>query len=150
VVRKHRGKHELRSQNRARVAAYCHLVESVERGQAPFGVFMFAGSYEVHIVPNSPSNQRLLSRTLEQACKVLEEAQAGKLPEAAPANCCRECPLGKPRVHRVGVTDKHLGVIKGAYTPRTGIDGCEYHSVCGDRFEWCPPHRRAEEKGLLH
>jgi hypothetical protein len=148
VVRKHRGKHELRSQNRARIAAYCHLIETVERGQAPFGIFMFAGSYEVHIVPNSQSNKRLLSRGLEQARRVLEEEKAGRLPEAPDASCCRDCPFGKPRVRRLGVTDKHLGVIKGAYTPRKGADGRMYHSVCGDRFEWCPPHRRAQEKGL--
>jgi hypothetical protein len=148
VVRKHRGKHELRDQNRARVAAYCHLIETVERGQAPFGVFMFADSYDVYIVPNSQAAQSLFRRGLEQTRKVLERVKAGDLPQPAPASHCLNCPLGKPRVHRPGVTDQHLSILPGSYTPQLGADGREYHSVCGDRFEWLPPHARAEEKKL--
>ena len=71
VVRKHCGTRELHSQNRARVSAYCHLLEVTEQVQAPFGVFMFAGSYEVVIVPNDPSNRSLFERGLERSLHVL-------------------------------------------------------------------------------
>lgn len=149
VVRKHRGKHELRSQQRVRIAAYCRLIETAEGAQSPFGVLLFADSYDVFIVPNSPHNQQTFAESLRQTRELIASAMNGDLPSAPDDRCCAQCPIGRPKVFRRGKTDAHLSVLPGAFTPRNGNDGQVYHSVCGDRFERIPPHEKAHEKGLL-
>ena len=148
VVRKHHGKHELHSQNRARVAAYCHLLEVAEQVQAPFGVFMFAGSYEVVIVPNDPRSRSLFERGLEQSRELVLAKERGFLPQAPEGSQCSGCGFGYPRIHEPGVSDGHLVILQGAYTPRYDADKRERHSVCGDRFEWLPRHDKSDELGL--
>ena len=56
VFRKHRGDRSVHSQHRVRIAAYCHLIEACEGSSAPFGLVMFAGSYDVVVVPNNAAN----------------------------------------------------------------------------------------------
>jgi hypothetical protein len=148
VVRKHRGKHELHSQNRARISAYCHLLEVAEQVQAPFGIFMFAGSYEVVIVPNDRSNRSLFERGLEQSRELVRAKERGFLPQSPEGNQCTGCGLGYPRIHEPGVSDGHLVILQGAYTPRYDANKRERHSVCGDRFEWLPRHDKSDELGL--
>jgi hypothetical protein len=148
VVRKHRGKPELHSQHRARIAAYCHLLEVTERAQAPFGVFIFAGSYDVHIVPNSAANRRLFHDGLRLARQMLTDAQTGRRPGPPDGNQCIRCPYGLPLVRKPGKTDLHLAVLRCAYCPSRGADKKDYHSVCGDRFKWIPPHEKAAAKRL--
>ena len=148
VFRKHRGERTLRPQQLGRIAAYCHLVETSERAQAPYGIVLFAGSDDAMIVPNTDDQRRLLHEGVRDLQQMLSGVQAGDLPPAPQDNRCAGCPLGKPRVHQPGQTDQHLQVLPGAFTPRTGRDGRRYHSVCGDRFEWVPPHIDAEERQL--
>jgi hypothetical protein len=51
-------------------------------------------------------------------------------------------------VYRPGETESKKFGQK--LTPRvvTAKDNRGYHSPCGDRFDWIPPHAKAGEKGL--
>lgn len=148
VFRKHRGQREVHSQNRGRISAYCQLLEWCERAQSPFGIMLFAGSYDAVIIPNNARNQAIFRDGLLQARAVIIASEAGVPPPPPTRNQCHGCPLGYPKVFRPGTTDEHLEVLPGAFTPRPGVDKREYHSVCGDRFEWLPLHKRAVEKRL--
>lgn len=148
VFRKHRGQRDVHSQNRARIAAYCQLLEWCERAQSPFGIMLFAGSYDAVIIPNNARSQAIFRDGLLQARAVIKAADAGDPPGLPTRNQCVGCPLGYPKAFRPGETDAHLSVLPGSFTPRTGVDGRGYHCVCGDRFEWLPPHQRAIEKKL--
>jgi hypothetical protein len=53
VVRRHRGERAWGPQHIVRLAAYCRLIETCEGADSPFGVLMFAGSYECLIFPNT-------------------------------------------------------------------------------------------------
>lgn len=156
VFRKHRGERQLRPQHRVRLAAYGHLIEETEGLTAPFGVLMFADSYDVLVVRFTDSvraefqqgltmTRDLLSRFVLSRF-VLSRDDPGR---PAAASVCEHCPLGRPVVHRPGQTDTKRGTtILPAFLTR-GVDGRNYHSPCGDRFHWIPPHERAREKELI-
>jgi hypothetical protein len=64
------------------------------------------------------------------------------------ARICHDCQLGRPRVYKKGITDKHLDGQKYPAHRTRGEDRTVYHSICGDRFGWVPPHDRAIAKEL--
>ena len=151
VFRKHRGGRELRSQHRARLAAYGHLIEETEGLTAPFGVLMFADSYDVLVIWFTDSVhaefQQGLKMTRDMMSRVVQ--LQGDPGHPAQASVCEQCPFGRPVVHRPGQTDTKRGTkILPAFRTQ-GVDGRNYHSPCGDRFKWIPPHERAREKKLI-
>lgn len=149
VIRKHRGKHELHTQNCVRIAATCHLIEVGEKGaQSPFGILLFSDSYDVYVVPNSPRNRFLFYNALQAARELILKGRAGDLPDEPTGNQCCNCPFGLPLVYKPGKTDAHLTILPATLKRVRGVDGREYHSICGDRFQWVPPHIKAKEKGL--
>lgn len=143
VFRKHRGQCVVRDQQRVRVAAYCHLVESCEGSQAPFGFVMFAGSYDVFLVPNSEENQSLLANTLRKARAVLANAAAERGVEIPSQLACATCPLGRPQPFVDLDTDPPSPSVPKPFRTAIGVGGGQYHSLCGDRFDWIPPHNQA-------
>ena len=149
VFRKHAGKPELRPQHRIRIAAYCRLIEKTERGsRSPFGIVVFAGSYDVVLVPNSPNNQTLLHEAFAATRSLLDEFESGMRVPPPDDGRCSGCHLGYPRLHKPG-SDGHLVPLGCKLSLRRGVDGQYYHSRCGDRFGWAPPHDRAAEKKLV-
>ena len=146
VFRKHRGDQTVHSQQRARIAAYCHLIETCEGSRAPFGLVLFAGSYDAVLVPNSRSNKNLLDATMVTAQSVLRRAAERQHPEAPAKSCCRSCPLGSP-VAVSGMSVTSLESNECVY-PVVGLGGQRFNSACGDRFLWIPPHERAERLRL--
>ena len=71
-------------------------------------------------------------------------------PLAPRGSQCEHCPLGRPRVHRLGETEHATREEMLPVVPARGRDGRAYHSFCGDRFHWIPPHERAKEKELKY
>jgi hypothetical protein len=69
----------------------------------------------------------------------------GNPPDEPDAGCCSGCPFGKPETAKVDLAQVQTEKIHG----RGGRDGKLYHSECGDRFEWIPPHVQAKKKGML-
>lgn len=150
VFRKHRGERVWHEQHVMRIAAYCRLIERCEGRKAPFGVLMFAGSYDCVVIPNSQHAQRKLDRVLSEAREFVWHQGQGKFIPAAPEpGRCRKCPLGRPRVYRLGETDTELDGVAIAPLRTRAKNGQLYHSVCGDRFTWVPPHERARELGIV-
>lgn len=149
VARKHRGKAEYRPQHVIRLAAYCHLIETNELARVPFGVLMFAGTYDCLILPNTVAARLEFEHALEETREFLQELEKADRPPAAPSdNRCGGCPFGMPRVYVAGETDTMLG---GRCLPANRVragDGRLYHSPCGDRFEWVPPHERSVALGI--
>ena len=123
------------------------MLEVAEHVQSPFGVFMFAGSYEVVIIPNDRSNRNLVELGIQQSRAVLLQKERGDLIPPPTGNQCAGCRLGYPLFNVPGESDRHLDVVPGEYTPRYDARKRERHSVCGDRFGWCPSHGKWKEIG---
>lgn len=150
VFRKRRGEARIRPQHRARMAAYCHLVENAEGGESPYGVVLFGNGHDGITVPNTRESRELFENALRSVRQLIEDVKdSGTIPDApSSASLCRACPLGRPRSHQRGKTETELdGRVYEPYRAQ-GEDDVWYHSTCGDRFGWLPPHDRAEEKGL--
>lgn len=150
VFRKRCGEPKVYPQHVARLAAYCHVVEESEGGSAPYGVILFGNGYDGVTVPNSAENQQAFRNELMRARRLLQAVQKeGLMPDVPTrSTVCHDCWLGRPRMHRKGITDTHLdGQQLPAHRTR-GEDQRIYHSICGDRFRWVPPHDRAAAKGL--
>ena len=138
------GERRLRRQHYARMAAYCHLLETCEACRSPYGIVLFGETYEGVTVRNSPSSRKAFHDSLISARSIVQLGQRG-VPAPGPSheNCCLRCPLGYPRV----AARRWFGTSEGY--PKRGVDGRLYHSSCGDRFEWVPPHEKAYRKALI-
>jgi hypothetical protein len=142
VIRKHRGERVWGHQHVIRAAAYCRLVEALEGGQAPFGVLMFAGSYQCWVFPNTPEVQAQLNQTIQELNEFLDVYDRGGFIPAEPTDerCCG-CPWGKP----IGFHE--TTILNGQELPPIRIEGIskgDYHCACGDKFNWVPPHEDTE------
>ncbi len=57
---------------------------------------------------------------------------------------CKGCEHGYPTIYELGgeyiIDDERLPVVS-----YLGYDGEDYHSLCGDRFVWTPPHEKSTQ-----
>jgi hypothetical protein len=141
---------ELRRQHFARMAAYCLLLEKVEGGNSPYGIVLFGESYEGVAIPvDKTTLSRPLCEGLELARRIVRQVQENHDPDApGSAAPCRGCHHGKPFVHRPGESEHRRDGRQLPVLTTTGADERRYHSACGDRFYWVPPHSKAFAKGL--
>ncbi len=138
-------------QHLVRMAAYCHLVTECEGRQSPCGVVLFGDSYLGTTLPFHSVAQQQLWEAYENARAILANIDADDRwkPPAPSANLCSGCPCGAPRAYRELHTEFRRN---GEYIPvygSTAADQKLYHSPCGDRFEWKPPHERAKSLGIV-
>ena len=140
----------LRRQHFTRMAAYCHLLTRCEGADSPYGVVIERDTYRGWTVPYTPASRKAFHDGLVTARTTIRQARMGVEP-VSPVNrsVCRGCPLGKPYVHRRGKTETNQRWQPIRVNGRRGVDGRLYHSLCGDRFGWTPPHEKAFRKGLL-
>jgi hypothetical protein len=143
VFRKHRGQSVLHDQQRVRLAAYCHLIECCEGSHAPFGLVLFAGSYDVLLVPNNEANQALLTKALRHAQTVLANAAEEREIQVPSQSACASCPLGRPQAIVRLETESPSESMPTPVRVSIGVGGGRYHSECGDRFDWIPPHKNS-------
>lgn len=151
VFRKRYGEPELFPQHYARMAAYCHLLEVCEGAESPYGVILFGDGYEGVTIPNSSVNRDTFEEGLRKARRIVESLEKDNLIPGKPDRpvICHDCPVGRPHSHRKGRSET---VLRGKRIPpflTLGEDKRIYHSRCGDRFGWVPPHDRATRKKLL-
>jgi len=148
VIRKHRGERIWGHQHVIRSAAYCRLVEALEGGQAPFGVLMFAGSYQCLVIPNTPEVRAKLNQAIRELNEFLEfYDRLGFMPGVPADNRCRGCPWGKP------VEFHEPTILNGRELPAIRIEGIRkgnFHCACGDKFSWVPPHEDTERLKERH
>ena len=149
VIRKHRGGEGWGPQHVVRVAAYCRLIKTCEGGNAPFGILMFAGSYDCLVIPNNNEAQARFAQALKEVQEFLSIYEGGVFVPTAPAdNRCSGCHCGKPRKHVGGKSDTVLnGRAVMPFRMKAG-NGQYYHSTCGDRFKWVPAHSDSIALGI--
>jgi hypothetical protein len=149
VIRKHRGERVWRPQHIVRIAAYCRLIETSEGGESPFGVLMFADSYECVIIPNTAGAKFQFEKAMEDVREFLGVYEGGKFVPTEPTdNRCSGCHWGKPCKYVAGETDTILD--GNPLTPlRTKAKNAYFHCPCGDRFHWVPPHDDAVALGIV-
>lgn len=148
VFRKHRGGPTVHSQHRVRIAAYCHLIETCEGSMSPFGLVLFSGTYDVVLVPNNRANTDAFHSTMKRAQAVLYGDSGRCLTDPPARSACKLCPLGMPvPLSAVDDGSSETKLPLPSY-PTIGIGGRRFHSQCGDRFRWIPPHEQAEKLRL--
>jgi hypothetical protein len=125
VFRMRSGEQRVYPQHRARMAAYCHLIEQSEGAKSPYGVIIYPKSYDGIAIANAPSARKIFHDGLRNARSLIIESNNCDPPRPY-QKLCLNCPCGKPF-----------------------FDGTEYSSDCGNRFKWVPPHSKSIEKGLL-
>ena len=135
-------------QHIVRVAAYCQLIKSCELADAPFGLLMFAGSYDCLAIPHTAGAQLQFEKAVEDVREFLR-LRARPLQPAAPTDDrCSGCHCGHLREHVAGRTDTILnGERVVPYLMRSPDDRL-LHCTCGDRFKWTPPHDTAVRLGI--
>lgn len=136
--------------HRVRLAAYSHLIEECEGGHSPYGVIVFTDDYSGIIVRTDGDAKRRLSSSVRRARDtILNSTQRGIDPNPPQSDAvCANCHLGKP-FRLGGVAPSGLVKLNVPAFPQLADDDYEYHSECGDRFCWIPPHSKAIDKGLI-
>lgn len=125
------------------VAAYCRLLKLNEGMESPYSILLFGDSWDGLAVANSDALQRLLQESVRLACELVRAAERPEFAPSPPSPPlpCVHCEYGRPAAYRVeGGSpwwDNH-GRVTGV--PRAGK---VFHSCCGDRFGWTPPHEQA-------
>lgn len=139
-----------RRQHYARIAAYCHLLERVEGAESPYGIILFGGTYEGTAIPkNCAGSWKPFREGLEQARESIRAAEQGRdPPQPVQGQPCKRCHHGHPYTR---LSEQSADSRNGHELPifsAVGVDRRSYHSVCGDRFRWIPPHIKAIAKRL--
>ncbi|WP_437191135.1 hypothetical protein [Planctomicrobium sp. SH527] len=149
VLCKHLGKRSWGQQHVVRLAAYAELIERCEVAKAPFGILKFGNSSRCRLIPITPEMKADVERELLNTWELLQVAQRERYTIAAPTgNQCRGCQHGYPHLLQKGSATVLKGEELAAY-PAPPNQKKQYHSVCGDRFGWIPPHQRAVELGIV-
>lgn len=146
VIWRPRGSESYGLPQTVRLAAYSRLLEECMNAISPFGVIFYQGTTRCDIVPISPELKSRLGSTLIQARREMGQLRQGSPPAAPTDNRCSGCPFGRPRPRREGKSDT---ILSGCRFPAITFRGFDerrghpddYHSVCGDRFCWTPPHK---------
>jgi hypothetical protein len=131
-------------QHFVRMVAYCQLLEACEGFRSPYGVIVRKDTFAAMTVPNSAKSQEDFRRALARARESVQEAEESNYfpPVSGEATVCRDCHYGQPRVYRRGKEFLRYGKPIPVHS-LPGPGRKKYHSHCGDRFRWTPPHKEA-------
>ena len=142
---------QITDQQRARIAAYCHLIRENQGADAPYGIILDQGTFAGTAIKPNQNDLALIRRALRQIPGAFREyLRHGRMPPL-PENesQCSGCHHGQPRLYNPRKSETvSLGVEVRAYRRKSPVTKKHYHSSCGDRFGWIPPHERAEELEL--
>ena len=140
----------LQKKHFVRMRAYCHLIEKNTGQHSSCGVILFAGSLDAVAIKfwQDEAAERQLKESVAIAHETLEEFKQSGSVGLRTANPCVRCRFGFPKIYQLNeatvrkdgkpVRPKlHQFFVRGYLKKR--------HSVCGDFFEWTPPHERAVE-----
>jgi hypothetical protein len=141
---------DLFPQHFVRMTAYCHLLEINEGARSPYGVIVKGETFAAVTVPNTPRTQAMFHEALRAARRTVREAEEinGRPHGPKDRGFCRECPFGWPVRLRPGEPYLRHGAPIALNVAKDRRE-TEYHSHCGDRFGWIPPHQMAEAMELV-
>ena len=140
------GADNITPQQRSRIAAYCHLVEQNEGKQSPYGIILIPGTFTGTAVKPTTEDLDRVRQALQQLPRTVDDYLRHRRAPGPPQiwSICAGCPHGAPRKLATGHSDTtSLGTVVKPYRRKSPIDRCHYHSSCGDRFGWVPPHEQA-------
>lgn len=143
----------LHPQNFIRMAAYCHLVQkSFGAGvESPYGIILFGHGLDGVAIPITQQGRLDFIEALRSAREAIDKTNKRTDPPPPDPAVCKRCPYGKPILHVPSVTENICNGIPlrvvPAYPPDNTDNIC-FHSLCGDRFRWLPPHEDVEAKDL--
>lgn len=136
VIRKHRGQSLCQPQHIVKLMAHCQLLEVCEGAESPFGILMFNDSAECVLIPNVREHREQLQFALNGFRRVLSLTKSdGLIPGIPIDQRCYGCHLGEPRLY---IPQSSETVLEGII--RLPVLNGPFHSTCGDRFGWTPPH----------
>jgi len=135
---------DLYRQHFVRMAAYCHLLETSEGARSPYGVIVKGDTFDAVTVPNTERTQAMFGEALVAARRTVRDSEevAKRPPPPLDETICSECHVGRPVRLRSGQRYLRHGKPMGLKVAEDRRKK-EYHSHCGDRFDWLPPHRQA-------
>ena len=150
VFLRHSSDRRLFPQHFARIAAYCHLITTCERARSPYGIILFADSYNGIAIPVTESSWQELERGLTLARTAIRNRreQHSDPGLARNSNPCLHCPLGRPVDYRPGRTELVIDEITLAAFVTNDIHGGPCVSDCGTRYRWVPTHQEAISRRL--
>ncbi len=137
-------------QNFIRMSAYCQLVQqSLGAGvECPYGITLFEHGWDGVAIPVTTQRKAELLEALRAAREIIEKSRRRHGPQPPSPSVCAHCPYGKPRIHVVNETEHVCDGKSLAVIPEVAANGRCYHSLCGDRFRWLPPHEDVAKKDL--
>lgn len=144
-----------KSYHQVRLAAYALLIEENQKAKpTDWGIVLDPVTMRGIAVPINDNLRTDVINKLKRFKRQLAEVRNGTDP-APPSSdsVCRNCPHGSPRVYRLGVLNRgQTSTMRDGHPlpalAKRGNDGRKYHSACGDRFKWVPPHILAFEREL--
>ena len=141
---------KLRSQQFARIAAYAYLLNKMENAESDWAIVLFGKSDEGIAIP--------LTQEIWKSFEIglpLARTRRGQYVEGTEylpkpwlgTNPCAHCPHGNLKDPK---EDSYFqGVPVVPYLTETPDGRRQFHSTCGDRFRWTPPHENAKKLGLM-
>ncbi len=132
-----------------RMTAYCALLEKCTDYRSPYGVIVRHKSLTATIVPKTQRSEDAFGGALQRAREHIKAAKEMDVfpPVPGRGEICSDCPWGRPEIYRRGrvfLRDE----IPIDPKPIRGPRRRRFHSHCGDRFRWLPPHKAVERLEL--
>jgi hypothetical protein len=153
VWRMRRYKGQLYRQNFIRMAAYCHLVlQSMgKETKCPYGVILFEHGFDGVAIPFTPERRDECLKVLEEARAIINRRRHRPNDADAPvnANLCKTCAYGKPKPLKPNESEHVCNGKSLRPVPAKTPNEQYLHSLCGDRFDWLPPHEDVQRKDLI-
>lgn len=140
----------LHPQHFIRMAAYCYLVPKSFGGgvESPYGIILFGHGLDGVAIPFTSKRRMDFIEALRSAREAIDKTNKRTDPPPADPAVCSRCPDGKPVLHVPNETNSICNGIPLPVIPANTADGKCFHSLCGDRFRWLPPHEDVEERDL--
>jgi len=144
----------LYNQHFVRIAAYCHLLELSTGLNVPYGVILTRGELTGVAIPNTEETRERLDFMLGEARRTMRDlADQSHIYPLKDEGKCVGCPHGRPVPPHVKFLGRKTG--ENAKPGEIGIHTAStrpkdrkqqhsprrFHSHCGDRFVWLPPHQ---------
>ena len=150
VIRVNNPEKRVHPNHRARIAAYCRLIEVCLGGESPYGIVLFGRTYDGIAVPHQREARDAFHGGLVQI-RELARKTAGEPVHVDPPekpSKCSGCPWGRPfSLEHCEQEHRRFGSLLPVFQAASATRVL-YHSHCGDRFGWVPPHEKARELEL--